>query len=569
MSKPRRYAGASPFQENQSNIFFGRESAAVWLHRMIKQETIVVLHAKSGIGKSSLIRAGILPRLRKDNSLEPLEFRLFASASGKEGPLATTKQVIRKRLPARSEADTPIDKLLPNDQSLWRILKEIQIQRIIDDSDQARNDPPLLLIFDQFEELFTYSRREQLVFRSELAEAMSHIMPQRYWDILSLYEGMEGPLTPAEKRLMMQPMHIHVLFSIREDRLHLLGELSDYLPNINKNWFKLDHLNAEEAARAIEAPARQPGEFATAAFEYETGLKKEIINYLSGEYEGIESAQLQVICDAIDRKMAGRPDRVATKEIVGDLENITANYYWEKINAIGDPEQEEAARKLIEEQLIFEEGERRLTLYEGQVLESGVSEETLDLLVDSYLLRAEPDLRGGYNYEISHDSLVNPILEAKNERLVQERWAEQERKEAEQRQRLEEEMIANRRAKRLNIILTILLFVSLVAVGFSIWSYQAAKDRRIEAENLLEKFKAAQEELLEANRVTEQSQRKKIRMHLSNADIYLGSQDTDFAKEEVDKARQTANELQTTEYDNEINRMRLRIQTAMKNDSIN
>lgn len=75
---------------------------------------------------------------------------------------------------------------------------------------------------------------------------------------------------------------------------------------------------------------------------------------------------------------------------------------------------------MIEEELIFEEAERRLSLFGGIIHQRGVAPETLKILVDGYLLRAEPDLRGGYNYELSHDSLVSPVLKAKRQRLAEE-----------------------------------------------------------------------------------------------------------------------------------------------------
>lgn len=566
MNKSRRYAGASPFKEEQSNIFFGREVAATALHRLIRQETMVVLHSKSGIGKSSLIRAGLLPIIRKANSMEPVEFRLFAAASSEaRSPLAITKEVLRKKLETKSKDLTPIDKLLPNDNSLWRILKEIQIRRLMEDREKAIADPPLLLIFDQFEELFTHSRQEQLYFRSQLAEATTNRLPQRYWEILSLYEGMESPITLEEKKLLMRPMRIHTLTAIREDRIHLLGELTDYLPAIGKNWFKLDHLNEQEATRAIEAPARQPGEFATPAFTFAPELRKEIINYLSSEYVGIESAQLQVICDAIDRKMAKQSSRIATLDITGALENITSNYYWEKIKAIGNEEQELAARRLIEEQLIFEEAERRLTLYGGQILETGLKQETLDILIDSYLLRSEPDVRGGYNYEISHDSLVRPILEAKHERLTEERNEERKQKEAEQAARLAKEIKENRNSRRLNIILTILLTLTIVAGAFSAYYYFDAKKSKEKAEELLSRFQEAQDKILQEEASTRSELRQTIRLHLDNADIYLDSEDAQLAREELMKAEAAAIELESTDFEQAFSRLRLRIQ-AMENN---
>lgn len=565
MKKSRRYAGASPFKEEQSNIFFGREVAVLALHRLIKQEALVVLHSKSGIGKSSLIRAGLLPLIRKEASMEPVEFRLYAAASSDSmAPLATTKEILKQKLGTKSTAPTPIDKLLPNDNSLWRILKEIQIRRLMEDKEKAIADPPLLLIFDQFEELFTHTRQEQLYFRSQLAEATTTRLPQRYWEILSLYEGIESPITAEERKLLMRPMRIHVLTAIREDRIHLLGDMTDYLPSIGKNWFKLDHLNEQEATQAIEAPAHQAGDFATPPFTYDPDLRQEIISYLSSEYVGIESAQLQVICDAIDRKMARQKERVATLAITGALENITSNYYWEKIKAIGDEEQELAARRLIEEQLIFEEAERRLTLYGGQILETGLEQKTLDILIDSYLLRAEPDLRGGYNYEISHDSLVRPILEAKHERLTEERSKERKEKEAAQAARLAREIEENRKSRRLNIILTILLTLTMVAGSFSAYYYYDAKKNEQRAEDLLARFQEAQDKILAEEATTRANLQKTIRLHLDYAEIYLDSEDALLAREELQKAQAAANELETTEYEQAFLQLRLRIQ-ALEN----
>jgi hypothetical protein len=73
---------------------------------------------------------------------------------------------------------------------------------------------------------------------------------------------------------------------------------------------------------------------------------------------------------------------------------------------------------LIEDGLIYEEEERRLSLYEGQIRKMyHISDAMLSHLVNERLLRSEPSLQGGYTYELSHDTLVRPVANWKTIRL--------------------------------------------------------------------------------------------------------------------------------------------------------
>ena len=142
-----------------------------------------------------------------------------------------------------------------------------------------------------------------------------------------------------------------------------------------------------------------------------------------------------------------------------------------------------AARKLIEEGLIFEEEERRLTLYEGQIFKTyGISPELLRKLLDTHLIRSEPSLRGGYTYELSHDTLVAPVLKAKkkrleNERLVREAQEEMERAkalnealaQAEKERKLRERAEANEK-KALNRT-RLAIFIALLAIAASVFAF--------------------------------------------------------------------------------------------------
>ena len=114
----------------------------------------------------------------------------------------------------------------------------------------------MLLIFDQFEELFSYDERAINVFQEQLAEALYTDVPQRYWDALKREQDKGNePLSTDEWTMIQQPPQLKILISIRADRLHLLSRLSDYLPNILKNNYELDALDDAAATEAITLPA--------------------------------------------------------------------------------------------------------------------------------------------------------------------------------------------------------------------------------------------------------------------------------------------------------------------------
>ena len=62
----RRYPGVVSFTDRQQSIFFGRDNDIVQLQKYIRNRKSVLLYSKSGIGKSSLLNAGVLPQMQKD-----------------------------------------------------------------------------------------------------------------------------------------------------------------------------------------------------------------------------------------------------------------------------------------------------------------------------------------------------------------------------------------------------------------------------------------------------------------------------------------------------------------------
>ena len=74
-AKLSRYLGVQPFKTTDRHIFFGRDEDIENLHDFILLEKLVVLFGKSGYGKSSLLNAGIIPRLMDDKQPAAFRFR--------------------------------------------------------------------------------------------------------------------------------------------------------------------------------------------------------------------------------------------------------------------------------------------------------------------------------------------------------------------------------------------------------------------------------------------------------------------------------------------------------------
>lgn len=426
-----RYPGSKPFEISERHLFFGRESDAEKFYRLVKIQPIVVLYSKSGVGKSSLINAAVIPQAREEQFFEPLRIRFELYTEGKK---ETPLDILRKKITPNGSAVTFLDKLIKDEPSLWHDIKEFQIER----------QKGLLLIFDQFEELFSYPDESIRQFKAELEEAIYTVIPDRYAHVLEK-QMSENKLTldSDQIQLLQTPPEVKILISIRSDRKYLLDKLADSLPNLQKVGYELNPLEIADARSAITSPAKiKDANLASPTFGYDETALQVMLDFLTKSgAQKVEPFQLQILCNVLEKKIQTK-NQVLTAEDLGDVSKIYENYYENQLNQIEDPSEREAARRLIEDGLILEEEERRLTLYEGQILRDyHIKPKTLYQLVNSHLLRSEPSDSGGFMYELSHDSLVEPVLEAKARHL------EAAKKEEEARQKKEEEQQRERERK--------------------------------------------------------------------------------------------------------------------------
>lgn len=437
-----RYPGPRPFEENDINLFFGRDKDKKNLLTFISVEQMLVVFSKSGLGKSSLINAAIIPELRKKN-YEIILCR-FNSYVGKEinenidAELSTPLQKLFNEVAANQSANkqtatTFLDNLKHNDNfSLWHQFKNLQIN--------SRGKKTCFIFFDQFEELFTYPKEQVKDFKEHLAELLSTAVPQEYLDKINQVENDDSSadLTNEELSLLYDPVPVKMLCTIRSDKFSLLTNLKDAIPGIVTKTYELKPFSESEATEAIRKPAYievNPGDdgFISDTFNYDDDAITKMLSYLSdNRTEDIESFQLQILCRyvediVVESKNNGNPIKNITANQLGDIKNVFEAYYNKLIAGI-DKDKIQNVKKLFEDGLIFEKDKIRVSLYEGQIESYGVDEVLLNKLVGTHLIRCEPDTNGKEKYELSHDSLIDPILKAREKRIEEEKVTLQKKK---------------------------------------------------------------------------------------------------------------------------------------------
>lgn len=465
MNGKSRYPGIRAFEENEQYLFFGRNDEIRRLYAQVTANTLVVLFAKSGIGKSSLLNAGLLPLLDFDR-YRSVKVRFQNTGTT---PTDALKSELKNYLNAEELlAQTGCS---PDDAPLWEFLRACRFER------HGETATPML-VFDQFEEFFEHPPAERGRFIREIADLVNNRLPQRVYNA-------------SEKRSDWHtPIPVKVIFAIRSDRVSLLHDLGSDIPAILQNRFELRPLGREAARDAIVQPsAIVRREMATPSFTYLPAALDQILDALENKNAEVESFQLQLVCQYIEKQLAkGAADitKPVDESVFGGPEgirNILQNYYEDTLAEL--PAGGRAlARDFIERGLIV--GGRRVGVTEGVEREVWrIEPDLLKKLLDTRLVRAEIT-HLGKSFEVSHDALVEPIvrsfkaaealrLEAEKNRLEQE--AAEQRHIAEQERQFREK--AQKDARRARLFSGASLLLLLLTVGIGFFSLRNARDNII------------------------------------------------------------------------------------------
>jgi tetratricopeptide (TPR) repeat protein len=406
-----RYPGSRPFYDTDIDrkLFFGREIEKESLLHKVLADDLVVLYAKSGLGKSSLMDAGLNQALR-ERKFVPLKIRF--NNPGLD-PVKQFYEEIENCVEHNGLDYEPGEK-----ESLWQYFKTAAFWS----SEDTLLKP--VLVLDQFEEFFTlHSREARQPFTRQLADLAGNNIPRELQESIKPGE----PLPYSE-----EPSDVKVIISIREDFLGHLEEMSRRIPGILQNRFRLLPLSREQAEQAIIEPSLVQDEaIDTASFSYSRDTVNMMLDFLCKrkEKDGIkitdevESFQLQLLCKHIEDKVKERVGKkqgniVVKKDDLGGeqgMYRILQRFYDHQLNRLGHARKKRRIRKLCEKGLISV-ADRRLSLEEDEIKRRyRVPGNLLAELVNYRLLRSESRV-GSIYYELSHDTLVAPIRESQKKR---------------------------------------------------------------------------------------------------------------------------------------------------------
>jgi len=486
-----RYPGISPFEGKLKDRFFGRDHDIERLRTLIEVEKQVLLYAKSGVGKSSLLAAGVLPQLDPKAFL-PISVRFFAYM-GKESlsPYQSLHYALQHQAPSAGLERLPLLETLAaqeKEERLWTLAKRLQV---------GENPPTLLLVFDQFEELFTYPEAQVRQFKHALYELLYSKLPDTWLDLLgNLSDEQPELLGNAALAQLQKPMRIKPLFAIRTDRLALVNALTDKFPDLHEFYYELRPLTREDARAAIENPAKlqkdslEKNRPESADFSFTDEATTKILDFLgtnaAGEAVPIESSQLQIICQEIEKtQVIGQQKTKIEAQDVPDFKRVFKDFYQKALRDL--PEAQQAtARRLAEDKLIIN-GQRIsldekvcLSSFEGDGTLAPLTQDTLNHLVDARLLRRVKNSLGGDSYELSHDTLVAPIQALAQARKQEEAEAQHQEELRQAREKAEAEKRERERTRK-NLRLTQgLLAVAVLAVVAALYfGWEAQKQQEI------------------------------------------------------------------------------------------
>jgi hypothetical protein len=392
------YPGLRPFDTSEAHLFFGRDQQVLDLLDRLVRNRFVAVVGLSGAGKSSLVRAGLIPALHRGRMLEPgLRWRV-ATARPSGAPF-------RKLADALS---CEPEELRASSHGLIEYARS-----------HLSPGEGLCVVIDQFEELFRYKDRSM----APALEAPDHAAAasEAAAFIELLLAAARGPLP------------VYVVITMRTDYLGDCAEFPDFPEALNESQYLVPRLTREQRRQAIEGPLGQA--------QISSALVERILNDA-----GDEPDQLPILQHALMRTWARWRESSGENERPVDVEDYeAAGGFAGALNQHADellqsPAVQEKLRlvEVIFKRLTARGGAGRERRDPAQLVElwelcnalSEERQESVKAVIDvfrkgeaTFLTPREGELTPETYIDIAHESLI------RNWKVLAEEWLPEEEKQ--------------------------------------------------------------------------------------------------------------------------------------------
>jgi|GEM_PF-6748424 len=517
------WLGLRSFTEEAHDYFFGRRAELEDLYERVLDKPLTILFGPSGLGKSSLLQAALIPRLRAQGFL-PVLVRFDHEPEA--APLE--KQMLEKLREALTSGgfETQSGKLsaaLGKEGAkpqwdaaalLWLIFHDPSYGFLSLRGESTDPSPRPVFLIDQFEEIFTLGERPSrraisLTFR----EALSALVENRPPSSLRVQLEKDDALV---ERIAYQAQHAHVLLSLREDFLHLLERWRRSMPSLMENRFELRMLSGPQAFDAVVRPG-QLRSGAPPIIPDEVG--QAIVRFVAGAEDDVPLAEidavpplLSLVCAELNaQRMAAGELQITRAQFEGQSDEILQSFYLRSFHLasyggmledIPDAANAlEVLKCLIEDRLLSPDGYRESIAFDtisrdlSKASAPAAAKAVLDEVVGRRLLTVEE--RGGVRrLELAHDVLAPIVKASRDERQEKEALAVAQRDRARAEAEMARTLKERNRLKRLAATAVACALIATVGAAFGILGMIRARRAAAEADLGFKAARSATDEFL-------------------------------------------------------------------------
>ena len=387
------WPGLASYDEN-NGLFCGRNHAINDLFSLICNNPVVTLYGRSGIGKTSLIKAGVAPVL-KQRGFIPVYIRLMRETAGNRSIsfanciteiLSTDKRFAVTRCGTNGSGE-PCD----NPAFLWDWFLTHQFR------DTQDNDVTPVIFLDQFEETFSGDN-----------EAVGLLLRQIN---LLLDDSRRLPDDCAPDTFRSR---FRFIFSFRDDALYKMEETLDKynLGSLKQNRYVLKALNREQAKDVITYPAE---DLQSGKSFIDAGVPDLILDKLEKRGgEEIDPAILSLLMAELYERMVQSGNGSINTDFISNLgDSIIKDFYLDGVSQI-----RKKSAAFLEKELITADGRRKTV--SSMDMASVVRPAELEILLQRHIL--SPFIKGKVtDYELSHDVLCPIVMQNRKKRQEKER----------------------------------------------------------------------------------------------------------------------------------------------------